>query len=145
MRKAINEVSIRRTLAAVCGAMLTCVWVSQGAVAAEWAQEPAPTTTKAGWELIDKHLAELDSQIQVGKIGSLGSAAYGIANAFKAVAGLSTTLPADQRAIVQGDVKVVGSEVSKLDKAGEHNDPAGVRSHLQALKETLTKDRAYYH
>jgi hypothetical protein len=34
--------------------------------------------------------------------------------------------------------------VTKLDKAGEHNDAAGVQSNLQVLKATLTKVRAYY-
>ena len=45
---------------------------------------------------------------------------------------------------MQKKVAVVGSEVSKLDKAGEHNDPAGVQAHLQALKATLDNVRGYY-
>lgn len=144
MRDSIDSVKLRTRLGVLIGALLTCLLAHNAAVAADWPQEPAPTTTTAGWEIIDKNLAQLESLIQAGKIGNLGSSAYGIANAFKAVAGLSASLPADKLAEVQGDVKVVGSEVSKLDKAGEHNDPAAVQSHLKVLKATLAGVRGYY-
>ena len=144
MRESIGSTRVFRGLGILFGAVLTCVLAHGPAVAADWPQEPTPTTTAASWELIDKNLAQLESMIQAGKIGNLGSSAYGIANAFKALAGLSASLPADKLAAVQGDVKVVGSEVSKLDKAGEHNDAAGVQSHLRALKATLAGVRGYY-
>ena len=144
MKERIDAIMDRLTKS-TRAAMLAFLCASIPVMAGEWVQEPAPTTSAAAWQVIDKHLAELDTQIRAGKIGNLGSPAYGIANAFKALAGLTTTLSADQRATVQGDVQVVGREVSRLDKAGEHNDPAGVQSHLQVLKETLAKDRAYYH
>jgi hypothetical protein len=125
--------------------MLTCLLAHNAAVAADWPKDPNPPTTAAAtWERIDKEMAELESLIQAGKIGKLGSAAYGIANAFQLLPGQSASLPADKLAEVQGDVKIVGSEVSKLDKAGEHNDSAGLQAHLQALKATLAKVRAYY-
>jgi hypothetical protein len=125
--------------------VLTGALAHNAAVAVDWPKDPSPpTTAPATWERIDKEIAELESLIQAGKIGKLGSPAYGIANAFQLLPGQSASLPADKLAEVQGDVKIVGSEVSKLDKAGEHNDPAGVQSHLRALKATLAKVRGYY-
>jgi hypothetical protein len=106
--------------------------------------DKAPASAAAGWASIDKNLQQLEALIHAGKIGELGSSAYGIANAFKAIASQSTMLSADQQAVVKKDVAVVGSEVSKLDKAGEHNDSAGVQSHLQALKSTLDGVRPFY-
>jgi hypothetical protein len=144
MRDSIDSLKLRTGLGVVIGALLTCLPAHNAAVAADWPQEPAPKTTIESWQVIDKNLAQLESLIQAGKIGNMGSPAYGIANAFKALAGLSTSLPADKLAEVQGDVKIVGSEVSKLDKAGEHNDAAGVQSHLKALKAALASVRGYY-
>ena len=110
------------------------------------AADPATATAgpSASWGLIDQNLADLEGLIKAGKIGSLGKSAYGIANAFQTLAAQSGALSAEQLAQVQKDVPVVGSEVSKLDKAGEHNDPAGVQSHLQTLKSTLDGVRGFY-
>jgi hypothetical protein len=146
MRDSIGSTRFHLGFGILAAAVLTGVLAHSPTVAAEWPQDsaPAPTTATASWELIDKNLAQLESLIQAGKIGNLGSSAYGIANAFKALAGLSGSLPADKLAEIQSSVKIVGSQVSKLDKAGEHNNPAGVQSNLQALKATLAKARGYY-
>lgn len=144
MRDSMHSIKVQSGLGALLAATLTFVLAHNPGVAADWPQEPAPTTAAAAWELIDKHMAELETLIKAGNIGHMGSSAYGIANAFKALSEHSASLPADHLAEVQSSVKIVGSEVSKIDKAGEHNDPAGVQSNLQALKATLAKTRAYY-
>jgi hypothetical protein len=132
-------------MGALAAATLLCaLGHSNPVVAADWKEEPAPTSVAGGWAMIDKDMAQLESLIKAGKIGDLGSSAYGIANAFKGVSQLSTSLPPDKLADVQASVKVVGSQASKIDKAGEHNDTAGVQTNLQALKATLAKVRAYY-
>jgi hypothetical protein len=140
MKHSIGSKTVRRRLGIVV-ALLPCVLAHNVAVAAD----ASPTASAAEtWTLIDKNLAQLESLIQAGKIGSLGSSAYGIANAFQLLPGQSASLAADKLAEVKGDVRIVGSEVSKLDKAGEHNDPAGVQTNLKALKATLDGVRGYY-
>ena len=146
----MNSLLRRTNLAAAAAlaslATMTAAVVGSAAVAADaqphatGASSPAAAT----WAQIDKNLQQLESLIQAGKLGDLGPSAYGIANLFKTLPAQSSALPPDQLAQVQADVKTVGSEVSKLDKAGEGNDPVGVRSHLQALKTTLASARAVY-
>lgn len=146
MRDLLGSPRFQKRFGILAGAMLVCAMAHYPAVAADSPQKStvAPTAAAATWQLIDKNLASLESQIQAGKIGSLGSSAYGIADAFKTLSEQSASLPADKLAGVQGSVKIVGGLVSKLDKAGEHNDPAGVQSNLKALKATLAKVREYY-
>jgi len=144
MKESIGAIRRPTRLGILCGAMLTCMLAHNPAFAWPKSSSPAPTTAAATWQLIDKNLAQLENLIRAGKIGDLGSSAYGIANAFKLLPGQSSSLPSDKLAEVRGDVNIVGSEVSKLDKAGEHGDPKGVQSNLRALKATLAKVRAYY-
>jgi hypothetical protein len=134
----------RTRLGVLAVAIFTCLLAHNAALAANWPQPPTTATAAETWVLIDKDLAELETLIQAGKIGHLGAPAYGVANAFKTLSEQSASLPPDKLAEVQGDVKIVGGAVTKLDKAGEHNDAAGVQSNLQVLKATLTKVRAYY-
>ncbi len=128
------------------GAVLTILIAHNPVIAAGWPKSPspAPTTTAATWALIDQNLARLESLIKAGKLDDLGSSAYGIANAFKLLPGQPSSLPADKLAEIRRDVNIVGGEVSKLDKAGEHGDARVVQSELTALKATLAGVRRYY-
>ncbi len=146
MRSAIEADGIRRRLGVLAVAATILLMAHDPVSAAGWpkSSSPAPTTTAAAWALIDQNLARLEALIKAGKLDDLGSSAYGIANAFKLLPGLPSSLPADPLAEVRRDVNIVGGEVSKLDKAGEHNDAGIVKSELAALKATLASVRGYY-
>ena len=133
----------RPVLLAVAAALSITVTSAIAAAPAAPAVNAVPAT-EATWKLIDTNLHDLESLIAAGKLDDLGHSAYGIANAVKTLAGQSGSLPADQLAQVKGSVKVVGSYVSKTDKAGESNNKAGVDSNLKGLKDTLNSLRAIY-
>ena len=56
----------------------------------------------------------------------------------------SDSLPADKLAQVTARVKVAGSQVSELDKAGGSNDKATVAADFMILTDTLASLRAIY-
>ncbi len=115
-----------------------------------FAADPAPSAinvapaTAATWKSIDGNLQTLDTLIHAGKIGDLGEAAYGIANAVETLPKNSAALPAEQLAQVVASVKTVGKLATNVDKAGDKNDKAGVEAGLKALKESLAPLRALY-
>jgi hypothetical protein len=100
--------------------------------------------TSATWKSIDGNLHTLESLIGAGKIGDLGEAAYGIANAVETLPKQSSALPPADLAQVTGSVKTVGSLATKVDKAGDKNDKAGTEAALKALQGALAPLRAIY-
>jgi hypothetical protein len=104
----------------------------------------AAPATDATWKSIDGNVQKLDTLIRAGNIGDLGEAAYGIANAVETLPKKSAALPPDQLAKVTASVKTVGSLATKVDKAGDKNDKAGVESTFNALKDALASLRAIY-
>lgn len=120
--------------------------VSNAALAADTGAQKANSipATDSTWKSIDQNLAELGSLIAAGKLDDLGRSAYGIANLVKTLPGQSGSLPPADLAKVSGSVKVVGGLVTKLDKAGEKGDKAGVHENLAALEGTLNDLRQLY-
>jgi hypothetical protein len=104
----------------------------------------AAPATEATWKSINSNVQQLDALIKAGKLDDLGSSAYGIANLVKTLPAQSGTLPPDKVAQVSATVKVVGGEVSKLDKAGESGDKAAVAAHFKSLQDTLATLHAVY-
>jgi hypothetical protein len=114
------------------------------------AADPAPQSinaapaTDATWKSIDSNVQKLDTLIRAGNIGDLGEAAYGIANSVETLPKKSAALPPDQLAQVTASVKTVGSLATKVDKAGDANNKAGVESTFKSLKDALASLRAIY-
>jgi hypothetical protein len=104
----------------------------------------AVPATDATWKAIDSNVQKLDALIRAGSIGDLGQAAYAIANSVETLPKKSAALPPEQLAQVTASVKTVGSLATKVDKAGDSNDKAGVESTFKSLKDGLAALRAIY-
>lgn len=114
------------------------------------AADPAPAAvnvvpaTAATWKSIDGNVQKLDALIRAGKIGDMGESAYGIANSVETLPKLSGSLPAADLATVTASVKTVGGLATKVDKAGDKGDKAGVDAAFKAFKDALAPLRAIY-
>jgi hypothetical protein len=135
--------SVRATLVALAAALFVTLTPAIAADAPAPAANAVPATD-ATWKGIDAKLQQLEALIGAGKLDDLGSSAYGIANLVKTLPGQSASLPADKLAQVTSSVKVVGGLVSKVDKAGEAKDKAGVDTNLKSLKGALDSLRVIY-
>jgi hypothetical protein len=139
--------------AAVRATVSICVILTCGsldltpAFCADAAAHPvnAVPATEGTWKSIDQNLAQLGKLIGAGKLDDLGSSAYGIANLVKTLPGQSGALAAADLANVSSSVNVVGGLVTRLDKAGEKGDKAGVDENFTALKNKLTALRQLYY
>ena len=114
-----------------------------------FAADPPPSVnvapaTAATWKSIDSNVQKLETLIRAGQIGDLGEAAYGVANSVETLPKQSGALPAADLAQVAGSVKTVGSLATKVDKAGDKNDKAGVEAAFKAFKDALAPLRAIY-
>jgi hypothetical protein len=135
------------TLTLLC-ALLTCNGLAiRPALCADAVPQKvnAVPATEGTWKGIDQNLQQLSARIAAGKLDDLGQSAYGIANLVKTLPGQSAPLPAADLSKVSASVKVVGELVTKLDKAGEKGDQAGVDTDLTALQAALNGVRQLYY
>lgn len=140
-----HSTSMKAMFALMTGALLTVSIPHSASAADAPAAAGKATAAAATWAQIDKNLAQVEGQIQAGKIeGNFGGVVYGIANAFQTLPGQSASLTAAQQEEVKRNIPVVGGAVSKIDQAADKKDMAGAKANLQTLKSTLATVRAFY-
>lgn len=125
----------------------------QAQVAATVAAEPAPAPTQAPeaeappmqipdtadgiWLAIDKQSSELKAAIQGNSLKDVHHMAFAIRDLVAALPAHSPTLPADEQAKLQGEMKFVATLADRLDATGDAKDQAGAQANYDKLVTVL--------
>lgn len=107
------------------------------APAAEAAPVAIPGTADGIWQAIDEHSAELKSTIESGSLGEVHHHAFAIRDLVAALPAHSPTLPAEDQAKLEGEVKFVATLASRLDETGDASDKAGSQANYDKLVAVL--------
>ena len=115
--------------------------VAAPAPAAESEESSTPTsipdTADAIWQAIDQKSAELKATIQGGSLENVHHQAFAIRDLVAALPSHSPTLPAEDQAKLQGEVKFVATLADRLDAAGDAGDRAGAQENYDKLVAVL--------
>lgn len=111
----------------------------EAAMAAETESAPVaiPDTADAIWQAIDQHSTELKTTIESGSLGEVHHHAFAIRDLVAALPAHSPTLPAEDQAKLEGEVKFVATLASRLDETGDAGDKAGSQANYDKLVAVL--------
>lgn len=97
-----------------------------------------PETADGIWQEIDKHSAELKATIEGGSLGEVHHHAFAIRDLVAALPAHSPTLPAEDKAKLEGEVKFVSTLADRLDESGDGKDKAASQANYEQLVKVLT-------
>lgn len=96
-----------------------------------------PDTADGIWQAIDQHSAELKAAIASGALDTVHHHAFAIRDLVAALPAHSPTLPADDQAKLQSEVKFVSTLAARLDETGDAGDKAGTQANYDKLVTVL--------
>lgn len=110
------------------------------AMAAEEEAAPLaiPDTADGIWQAIDQHSTELKAVIDSGALAEVHHHAFAIRDLVAALPAHSPTLPAEDQAKLEGEVKFVATLAARLDETGDAGDKAGSQENYDKLVAVLT-------
>ena len=104
---------------------------------AEVASVQIPDTADGIWQAIDQQSAQLKASIQSGSLKDVHHKAFAIRDLVAALPAHSPTLPAEEQAKLQGEIKFVATLADRLDASGDANDKAGAQANYDKLVTVL--------
>jgi hypothetical protein len=123
-------------------------WVASTAglaVAAESGEEIAiPDTPAAIWQSIDEQVKALDDLLASGELEEVHLYAFAVRDLVRALPEHSQGLGPKTLEQVKANVGYVETLATRLDEAGDSNDPVSTKANLEKLKHILVRIRAYY-
>lgn len=103
----------------------------------EAAPTSIPDTADAIWQAIDQHKTELKATIDSGSLGEVHHHAFAIRDLVAALPTHSPTLPPEDKAKLDSEVKFVTTLASRLDESGDAGDKAGAQANYDQLVTVL--------
>ena len=101
------------------------------------AQTAIPDSADAIWLAINQHSGELKTTIATGELKQVHHHAFAIRDLVAALPAHSPTLPADDQAKLEGEVKFVTTLADRLDETGDAADRAGAQANYDKLVTVL--------
>ena len=98
---------------------------------------PIPDTADAIWLAIDQKKTELKASIDGGTLDKVHHQAFAIRDLVAALPSHSPTLPADDKAKLESEVKFVTTLADRLDETGDAKDKAGTQENYDKLVTVL--------
>lgn len=96
-----------------------------------------PDTADGIWQAIEQHSAELKATIANGPLSEVHRHAFAIRDLVAALPARSPTLPAEDQAKLEGEVKFVATLATRLDETGDAGDKAGSQANYDKLVTVL--------
>jgi hypothetical protein len=96
-----------------------------------------PESADAIWMEIDKHSGELKAAIDGGALDTVHHHAFAIRDLVAALPTHSPSLPAEDQAKLEGEVKFVATLADRLDEAGDAGDKTGAQADYEKLAGVL--------
>jgi hypothetical protein len=106
--------------------------------------KPMSAKVQDTWKAIDKKTTELQQAIQSGSLANVHHIAFAVRDLVATLPTLSTSLPVDKQAAIQGSVKFVATLADRLDASGDAHDKAGAADNYEKLMKVLKSLRANY-
>lgn len=109
------------------------------AMEAEVASTPTviPDSADGIWLAINQHSGELKTTIATGELKDVHHHAFAIRDLVAALPANSPTLPAEDKAKLEGEVKFVSTLADRLDETGDAGDQAGSQANYDKLVTVL--------
>lgn len=96
-----------------------------------------PDTADGIWQAIEQHSAELKATIANGPLSEVHLHAFAIRDLVAGLPARSPTLPAEDQAKLEGEVKFVATLATRLDETGDAGDQAGSQANYDKLVTVL--------
>lgn len=96
-----------------------------------------PATADGIWQAIDQQSKDLKASINSGSLTDIHHKAFAIRDLVAALPDRSKTLPPEDLAKLQGEVKFVATLADRLDATGDANDKAGAQANYEKLVSVL--------
>ena len=110
------------------------------AMEAEEAGAPTaiPDSADGIWLAIDQHSSELKTTIASGELKQVHHHAFAIRDLLAALPANSPTLPAEEQAKLENEVKFVTTLADRLDETGDAGDRVGAQANFDKLQKVLS-------
>ena len=107
-------------------------------------QVAIPDTPAAIWLSIDEQINALDGLLASGELEEVHHHAFAVRDLVRTLPDHSQGLGQESLEQVKANVGYVETLATRLDEAGDSNDPVGTKANLEKLKRILSRIRANY-